>query len=509
MGLMRFVVVPPERITKETLQQAYMSGVDRIAWQVDLRMEGGQLVVRRAVSESGNLHIPWPVHGCGRLTLSTGCLMEQPRPYHLPLELARGTIGQLSNQLAEWRTLGLTVPEKVTQGLSEAIRLFGRAAVGEEHLPESANLAERAIGLALDTSDLLVACYLDQAGARHWRPAGDPVGGTGLTPVAGRRAGEKPLVLLGGNLGSTLPDPPAPQQLLRCFNAAVVPVCWREIESDEGRRRWDLCDRQIEWCRAHGLKVVGGPLLQLYPGSLPDWLYLYEDDFDNLCACAADFIRAAVTRYRGRVDLWQSAGRLTSAEILSLSEEERLRLAAGTIELVRSCDGEVPILLSLDQPWGEYLSRREADLPPLYFADALVRAGLDLAGVVLEINLGYYPGGTLARTLLDFSRLLDHWSLLNLPLYVSLTVPSAADDDPLAQRRVELARDSWTLGAQQSWVARYLPLILSKPLVRGVFWNQLYDSQPHDFPHGGLFDRRDRAKPALHTLAAIRQAYLA
>jgi len=506
MGLMRFVVVPPERITEETLQQAYVSGVDRIAWQVDLRMEGGQLVVRRAVSESGNLQIPWPVQGRGRLTLSTGSLMEQTRPYQLPLELARGTIGQLSSQLAEWRIMGLTVPEKVTQGLSEAMRCFGRAAVGEEGPWESAKLAEQAIGAALDAADLMVASYVDQAAVWHRRLASGTVGGTGVTPVARWGGGEKPLALLGGNLGSRLPDQSAAEQLLRCFNAAVVPVCWREIETDQGNRRWDLCDRQIEWCRAHALRVCGGPLLQLDPRSLPDWLYLYEDDFDNLCACVTDFIRAAVTRYRGKVDYWQSAGRLTSAEILSLSEEEKLRLAAGTIELVRSCDGEVPILLSLDQPWGEYLSHRETDLPPLYFADALVRAGLDLRGVVLEINLGYHPGGTLARTPLDFSRQLDHWGLLGLPLFVSLTVPSAADDDPLAQRRVQIARDSWTAAAQQSWVARYVPLILSKPLVQGVFWNQLYDSQPHDFPHGGLFDRHDRPKPALGSLASIRQA---
>jgi hypothetical protein len=497
MGLMRFVVVPPERITEETLQQAYVSGVDRVAWRVDLTMEGGQLMVRRAVSESGNLHIPWPVEQRGRLTLSTGSLMEQPRPYHLPLELARGTIGQLSNQLAEWRTLGLAVPEKVTQGLSEAMGYFGRAVVREEGLEESAKLAERAISVALDAIDLTVASYVDQAS------------GTGVTPVARRRAGEKLPVLLGGNLGSAMPDESLAQQFLRCFNAAVVPICWREIEADQGSWRWDVCDRQIEWCRAHALKACGGPLFQLDPRSLPDWLYLYEDDFDNLCACVREFIRAAVTRYRGKVDLWQSAGRLTSAEILSLSEEEKLRLAAGTIELVRSLDPDVPALVSLDQPWGEYLSRRETDLPPLYFADTLVRAGLDLTGVGLEINLGYHPGGTLPRTLLDFSRQLDYWSLLGLPLFVSIAVPSADHEDPLAQRRVGVVRDSWTTGAQQSWVARYVPLILSKPLVQGVFWNQLYDSQPHDFPHGGLFAPDDRPKPALDSLASIRQAHLA
>jgi hypothetical protein len=48
-------------------------------------------------------------------------------------------------------------------------------------------------------------------------------------------------------------------------------------------------------------------------------------------------------------------------------------------------------------------------------------------------------------------------------------------------------------------------LALAKPAVRGVIWNQLCDSQPHDFPHGGLFDAGNQAKPALRKLASIRQ----
>ena len=132
MGQMRFVVSPPGRITNEAVQQAYLSGIDRISWQVQSVMERGDLVLRRAVSESANLHIPWQVEGRGWLTLSSGSLCEQYGPYQLPLELARGTIGQLRDQLAEWQTIGLIVPKKITEKVSEAVRYFGRAAVGQE-----------------------------------------------------------------------------------------------------------------------------------------------------------------------------------------------------------------------------------------------------------------------------------------------------------------------------------------------------------------------------------------
>ncbi len=314
--------------------------------------------------------------------------------------------------------------------------------------------------------------------------------------------------MLAADLETSLLDASAARHFLTAFNAAVVPISWRDVEASEGAFSWTVCDAQIQWCHSHGLKVCAGPLINLDARNLPDWVYLFEDDFDNLLAAMSQFVGAAVSRYRGKVGLWQCAGRLNTAEMLSLSEEEKLQLAARMVRLVRSLDGDTPALVSLDQPWSEYMDRREVDFPPLHFADALVRAGVDLSGLVLEVNLGYRPGCTLPRTPLEFSRHLDYWSLLGLPLYLALSVPSGDGDDPLARRSGTVPPGTWSLQAQQAWVTRYVPLILAKPGVQGVVWSQLRDSVPHDFPHAGLLDARGRAKPALRALAAIRQTLL-
>jgi hypothetical protein len=166
------------------------------------------------------------------------------------------------------------------------------------------------------------------------------------------------------------------------------------------------------------------------------------------------------------------------------------------------------VLVSFDQPWAEYLSRRELDFPPVQFADALIRAHIGLTGLALEINVGYHPGGTLLRDPLEFSRQLDYWSLLDVPLFVALSIPSASDEDSLAQGPAKLPPGSWSAESQQRWVTRYVPMVLAKPYVHGILWNQLHDSEPHEFPHEGLFDPQRRPKPILRQLAAIRQAYL-
>ena len=231
--------------------------------------------------------------------------------------------------------------------------------------------------------------------------------------------------------------------------------------------------------------------------ALPDWLALWENDFDDLFDFFSDFIRTAVERYRGKVNLWQCAGRVNTGDVLSFSEEEKLRLTARAVEVVRAADPATPAVVSFDQPWAEYMGRRDVDFPPLHFADALIRSDLGLSGVMLEINMGYYPGGSLLRNPLEFSRQIDAWSHVGTAALGIALRASSCDVDPLARRAVALRPESWTPAAQQAWIARYVPLVLAKPSVQGVLWSQLHDSQPHDFPYGGLFDLRRQFEPAL------------
>lgn len=489
MGLMRFFL-PPDRITEETAQQVYLSGFDRIPWQIQSELDNGELVLERATADSAALHIPWTVEGHGRLILATGTLMERPEPYYLPLELARGEVGQVRNQLAEWRAIGLLGCEDVDAKAAEATAYFGKAIAAEQGSPESNQWAEQAIAAALEASYMLAAAYTEQALAVR------------------RRVQQKLTSFLGANLGVSPLDDYSAREFLQTFNAAGIPMSWREIATSEESLFWDVADKQLQWCRSNRLTVCAGPLLQFDPRTIPDWLYLYEGDFDSLLDFASQFVQTTVSRYRGQVDLWACAGRINTAEVFSMTEEEKVRLAARAIELTRRLDPDTPVVVSFDQPWAEYLSRREMDFPPLHFADALVRANLGLTGLMLEINVGYHPGGTMPRDPVEFSRQLDYWSLLGVPLYLSICAPSGSHADPLASRQTRLPPDSWSVKAQQTWVSRYVPLLLAKPCVHGVLWNQLRDAEPHDFPHGGLFDLRRHPKPALRQLASIRTAHL-
>ncbi len=489
MGQMRFAVFPPERLTPQMAERACLTTLDQSCSMVQARVEPGRLVLQRKAGDSAILHLAWPLGEQDWAVLCTATLIERPDDYHLPLELARGTIGQLRNQIEAWKALGMVVGEEVLGLVRRAVSALGQAAVSKADPPRSASLAEQSIRLGLQATDVLAAAYADQVLA------------------ARRRAANRLMPILGGNLQTAPPQGPLAAQFARGFNTAVVPLPWSAIEREENRYDWTACDRQITWARGQGLKVCCGPLLQLDRGSLPQWLLLWEGDFGNIQKFASGFVRAAVERYRGRVDIWHCAARIHAPETLGLTEEERLRLAAHVLELTRQFDSVAAPVVSFDQPWGEYMSRRELDFAPLHLADALVRAGLDLAALGVEINLAYLPGGTLPRTALELSRLVDLWASLGLPLVVFLVVPGGSGDDPRARRRVGVWPGEWGPERQQRYVAGWVPLLLAKPGVCGVVWNQWRDGAEHEFPHGGLLGAEEKPKPAWEAWVEARAAF--
>ncbi len=494
MGVMRFLVPRRDDFAPNAAERVYMAGLDEIPWRAKVQWVEGGLIVERVEGDSGNLFVPCQVDGRGELVLSTACLMERAQPYHLQVELARGTLNRLRNQIAVWESMGMRVPEAVRRLVHESSEQFAAAATSQDDPGTAAVRAMESARTALLAIDALAASFADQA-------------------LATRHQSGKINALFGVNLGTTKPTPAMTSAIVPAINTAVVPLSWRSIEASEGKRDWSLCDAQIEWCRANNLKTCSGPLLQVDKWSLPDWMYLFgEGDEENFRNCVAEHIDAVVNRYRGKVQLWQCAARLNLNNDFEQSEEDRLRLAVLTVEVIRRADARTPIVLSLDQPWGSYMAREDYDLSPLHFADALVRAQLGIAGIGLEINFGYVPHGSESRDVVEFGRQIDRYGSLGLPLLVTLTVPGGNEKDAAAalkdQPAAFAANGNGSGEAQRAWAQSYVPMLLTKQPVQGILWNQLTDSQPHLYPHAGLFDAKDRPKPIVEELAKIRREHV-
>ena len=124
MGLIRFLVPRPDRIPPGAVARAYMVGIDEVPWASRIVTTEEGLIVDRPVGDSGCLHIPWSVDGYGETILSTASLMERDQAYLLEVELARGTLNRIRNQVANWEQVGMIIPEPIRTRLTGAIETF-------------------------------------------------------------------------------------------------------------------------------------------------------------------------------------------------------------------------------------------------------------------------------------------------------------------------------------------------------------------------------------------------
>jgi hypothetical protein len=258
--------------------------------------------------------------------------------------------------------------------------------------------------------------------------------------------------------------------------------------------------------------VTAGPLIDLCPARLPDWLWLWERDLSSLASFMCDYVETTVKRYAKHIRYWELCTASNCSSVLGLGEDELLWVTAKLIEAARQVDPKLEVSIGIAQPWGEYMAVEDRTHSPFIFADTLVRSGLSLSAIDVELVMGVAPRGSYCRDLLETSRLLDLYSLLGVPLRITLGYPSAEDADSQADPELKVAAGHWHGGTspevQAEWAASFAALAVCKPSVRSVQWAHLADSDRHQFPHCGLFNSQGNPKPALQRLRDIRENHL-
>jgi len=496
MGVLKFLL-PSNDLAHRLpgFRKAYITGLDRTPGRLSVEFRNGLMACFRETSESGRLFVPWSIAGYGTPIVGTATLAERSSPYMLALELARGKLNDVRNQTADWVQMGLRVSPELSEVMAQARKAFIQAAMSSDS-PESCLTASQAsLEASSRAGDLLTEAYVSQILQNRMASAG------------------KLAAHLGCMLTSEPDKVPSAAQWPSAFNAAQVGVSWQQVAPSEGKYRWELLDAQLAFCRRNRLEIEAGPLIEFRPSALPDWIWLWERDQEAISGFATDFVRQVVTRYRGKVPLWHVVARLASQEILGLSEEEQIRITAQAAQAARQADPSAQLSIGIDRPWAEWMSSSHFQLGPLHLCDYLLRSDLGISSIGIEIAPGFTNPGSHLRDLFEFSRLLDLYSLLNVPLHLSMAIPSASGPDPAADPTIQVDVAQWPVppdeAAQAAWAARWLALGLAKPFVRSVTWHHAGDLLPHVYPHAGLFRPDGSPKPIFPWLQSLRQDVIA
>lgn len=91
------------------------------------------------------------------------------------------------------------------------------------------------------------------------------------------------------------------------LNFATVPFYWWGYEVKQGEPQYAKTEKMVAWCREHGITVKGHPLAWNYVD--PKWLP--DDDPKAVAKLQFQRITDCVTRFRGKIDMWDVVNEAT------------------------------------------------------------------------------------------------------------------------------------------------------------------------------------------------------
>ncbi|MBL8874854.1 MAG: endo-1,4-beta-xylanase [Phycisphaerae bacterium] len=560
--------------TSFELRGEHLIGNDDMPTQAEIRFEGGLIRCAKTGPEAAGIclqvevpappsvppspgvpGLPTPSPSLGQLMLRTCFLPKREEPYLLSLELARHRIMLTLNKLEEWGMFELAPDHPALVQLESARLKFGEALVADrsgaganvapgQQSPRAwaDKLAWEALAIALDVSEKLSLMnaareiparlsgrVYEEAKARYTKLIGDP-------PPAGQHVvvpGMGTAVVPGApQIGVAVNPLQYAEPLMKAgsaFDFVHMPVRWSDLEPAEGKLSFTTTDRWIEWAvRTAKKQVNAGPILDLRAACLPEWIYIWENDYETLRDIMVEHITQVVTRYRRTVTRWTVCSGFHVNSNVKLSYEQIMDLTKVCILLTKKIHPQGKIVVEVQEPWGEYFAHDRKSLPPTFYAESVLNLGLGVDGLGLRLQLGAPASGQATRDLMMISSLIDRYAAMERPLHitavgapsapVSVAIPAKKEADDEDDQVVIAAREHaagrwrgpWSEAAQADWLADVLSILVSKPSVQSICWQDLADAAPGartpEMPFGGILNTAGVPKASGQRLVQLLQA---
>ena len=466
----------------------------------------------------------------GDLLLRTCVLPERDQPYLLSLELARRRIMLILNELEDWGLFDLPEDDPVMAHFGRARDAFSRALVSQKTDPtdtlggyslEADRQARLAICLCVDAGEELALRRADQqlaqraAGVLYKRALARAqrsdendalAAGVPVRLIDGGSVILGSLPRVGCGINPSMFSQTLCESLRRSCDFVCVPMRWNDLEPSEGAYSFGNTDRWIEWAvRKAKLPVVAGPVIDFRDAAVPDWLHIWENDYETLRELIYEHVRQLVIRYRRSAPVWTIVSGMHASENFRLAPEQVIDLTRVCTMVVRKLHPKAVIQIEITHPWGEYGADARNTLEPRLYCDLIAQAAVSYDVLGIRLQLGEPSPGGASRDLLAISEMLDRFAEFERP--IALTAFGAPSEMLQAQDGFEPGQwgQAWSPKRQGDWIAAVGRLAAAKPYVQSVCWQDLADaSRRFEMVAGGLIDVNGQPKPGLERLAALR-----
>ncbi|MBU3729062.1 MAG: hypothetical protein FGM37_07425 [Phycisphaerales bacterium] len=477
--MMRFTVSQDSAAAPVDPGRCRLLGVDEHPVGGSVHAGRGELAVETEHSGAIALCVPWDAGPMGSMMVQTCLLQQRDDPYRLSLEIARQRIKLVIAKAEEWQVWDHPSASDALAQLDRARRHFTEAMTSTD--PAAAETAaRRSIATAIDAGERLAVAHGQVLIHRRF----------------GSRAASS--AVLGMRIDAS--DPPA-----RCapllgadVDVVFVPLDWPAIEPEPGA--YDFADAiaWLDWAVAAGKRTVLGPVVDLAPGRLPEWLEKRRGDHGALRDAVWGFAEAAARQLSTHVGLWSLARGLHVSHGHGLSVGQVNDLVRRVAVAVRGVRRNAPTLLEVTEPFADGMHEVDEPIGPWRWIVSLISEGIHIDVLHVHLEIGESRGGRSVRDLLQLSALLDRMLPLQKKVFVEFGAPSSPVPDG------GVWRAPWSPDAQASWATRALTIAMSKPHVELVAWHRLRDDAGGE-PAFGAAERNFAPKPVLGRLVSFRR----
>jgi hypothetical protein len=467
----------------------------------DVFFRDGVLTVSRPDTQALGVALLWDVGGAGveggAYVLETARLKPRDKPYVLNVELARGRLMRILQKMEDWNLFDYPRTEKLASAFREAqMSLAGALAKLGDDPAEASKLGDAALRAGVVLGEDLAMFHAEL--------------------LLGRRksAGTVARHVLGCRVDPKVSAAEYRNALVGGFDYAVVPMNWRQIQPREEELAFQPLDDLLDTLVLKRLPVVAGPLVDLQESNVPDWMFIWEHDYDTLRDLTYEHVNRLVQRYRRQVSVWNVVSGLHAHSSFSLSFEQIIEFTRLLVGQVKAALPAARTLVTIRQPFGEYHARHRNTVPPMLYAEMVAQGGVPFEAFGVELEMGVPSPGMFTRDLFQLSCLLDRFATLGRPVFLTaMCVPGRSYPDPAdaSDGRLDPAsagrwHGPWDEQRQADWMEAVSRLALSKPYVESLAWSNLADLS-HTMPGGGLLDASLKPKLSYAKAQELRQLY--
>lgn len=476
-----------EPVTKFASGGAYLTGTDGIVIRKPrITFKDGIITCEKQNEEASSLSLLWSVEGFGRVLLPTTCLPEREAPYNLNVEIARAKLMQIVNKCEDWSFF--SEMDELKPLAKESQDLFVKALQNLADGKMASKFADESLKKAMVFSELMALKHAEVHFNSRLESSGFGRACLGCKIDPQQISNAKYLT-----------------KLTDVFGFATIPVNWGAIEKKKDEYDFSVMDKCINILSKKKLTIGAGPLLYFVQEFLPEWLIKTKPSFEQVRESAYKFVYKCTERYANNVRTWFVVRGLNAFNHFGFNFEQVVEMTRAGSMAVKAASERAVKIIEVANPWGEYYAALPDTIPPLVYVDMVVQSGINFDGFGLQMCFGKNQSGMHVRDMLQISAILDHFFMLNRPLYITeVEVPSKSGSGSYDGTVAGVWHDKWSAANQQQWIEQFYKIAFSKSFIDAVIYSSLADSHNNIVPNSGLLTAELEPKGAYEAIKKLR-----